>query len=273
MRNYVMVETVHGVKRTETNDWSWFLDEKYKIGYVNLTQFISFAADDGREEFGTFTDLKKAVAEMKKTGLNGLILDLRDNPGGYLTSAVGICDMFVGRKKIVTVKPRVGRVREYTGKTAGDDSFPIVVLVNGNSASASEIVSACLQDHGRAVIVGERTYGKGSVQDVVDFSPTGGELKYTIARYYPPSGRNIDKLATEQDPAIKDWGVKPDPGFEVKLSSQELNDWIEYAQDLHIIPPAGKPVPTVKPEKDKQLSKGLDYLREAIKETGKGPKS
>jgi carboxyl-terminal processing protease len=272
MRNYVMVETVHGVKRKDNADWSYFLDEKNKIGYVHITQFISLAGDDGKEVFGTATDLKKAVAEMKKSGLNGLILDLRENPGGYLSSAVSICDMFVGKQAIVTVKPRVGSVREYKGRTGGDDSFPMVVLVNGDSASASEIVSACLQDHGRAIIVGERTYGKGSVQDVVEFAPTGGELKYTIARYYPPSGRNIDKLATEQDPSIKDWGVKPDYGFEVKLSPEELNNWFEYAQDLLVIPPPGKPAPTVNPEKDKQLLKGLDYLREVVKAGGKVPK-
>jgi C-terminal peptidase prc len=180
--------------------------------------------------------------------------------------------MFVGKQPIVTVKPRVGSVREYKGRSAGDDSFKMVVLINGDSASASEIVSACLQDHGRAIIVGERSYGKGSVQDVVDFPPTNGELKYTIARYYPPSGRNIDKLATEQDPSIKEWGVKPDYGFEVKLSPEELNHWYEYAQDLLVIPPPGKPAPAVDPEKDKQLMKGLDYLRVVIKADGKGPK-
>ena len=273
MRDSVSVETVHGYKRKENNDWSYFLDEKYKIGYVHISQFIMHTNEDtGREESGTWTDLKKAVAEMKKSGLNGLVLDLRENPGGYLSSAVNICDLFVGRQPIVTVKPRVGSVRQEKGKTAGDGSFPMVVLINGGSASASEIVAACLQDHGRAVIVGERSYGKGSVQDVVDFPATGGELKYTIARYYPPSGRNIDKSATEQDPTIKDWGVKPDDGFEVKLSSEEQSDWYEYLQDLLVIPPPGKPAPTVNPEKDKQLTKGLEHLREAIKAAGKGPK-
>ena len=107
---------------------------------------------------------------------------------------------------------------------------------------------------------------------MVSFRPTGGELKYTIARYYPPTGRNIDKLATEQDPSIKDWGVKPDYGFEVKLAPEELNDWFEYSQDLLVIPPPGKPAPKVNPEKDKQLQKGLDHLRDLIKGLGKGPK-
>src|SRR5262249_47803675 len=155
-RNYVMVETVHGVQRKENADWQFYLDERYKIGYVHITQFIAIDSnDDGKEDFGTFTDLKKTIDDLKKTGLNGLIIDLRENPGGYLSSAVSISELFVGRQPIVTVKPRVGAVREYKGRTAGDDSFPLVVLVNGNSASASEIVAACLQDHARATIVGE----------------------------------------------------------------------------------------------------------------------
>ncbi len=273
-RNFVMVETVHGVKRDEKADWLYYLDEKYKIGYIHVTQFISIDLDqDGREEFGSVTDLKKAVAELKKTGLNGLILDLRDNPGGYLSSAWHMCEMFIDRgDKIVSVKtPRAGATRDYKAELAGDKSFEIVVLVNGNSASASEIVAACLQDHGRATIVGERSYGKGSVQNVMDVDATGGVVKYTFARYYPPSGRNIDKLATEQDTSIKDWGVKPDTGFEVKLTPEELNNWYEYAQDLLVIPPPGKPAAVVNAEKDKQLSKGLEQLRDLIRSTGKGP--
>lgn len=272
-RNFVMVETVHGVQRDKNADWDFWLDEKNKIGYVHITQFIAIDLDeDGKEEFGTVTDLKKAIAQMKKTGLNGLIIDLRENPGGYLSSAWHMCEMFIDKgEKIVTVKPRLGNVREYKADIQGDKSFEIVVLVNGNSASASEIVSACLQDHGRATIVGDRSYGKGSVQDVREFAPTGGELKYTIARYYPPTGRNIDKLATEQDPTIKEWGVKPDAGFEVKLSSDELNDWYEYAQDLLVIAPPGKDSPKVNPAKDKQLLKGLEQLRDLVKtKTPKG---
>jgi len=273
-RNYVMVETVHGVQRDKNADWSFYLDDQYKIGYVHLTQFISVDLDDdGKEEFGTLTDLKKAITTLKKSGLNGLIIDLRDNPGGYLSSAWKISELFLRRgEKIVTVKYPRSAQRDYRAETTGDTDLPLVILVNGNSASASEIVAAALQDHSRAVIVGERTYGKGSVQDVRPFAPTGGEIKYTIARYYPPSGRNIDKLATEQDPSIKDWGVKPDYGFEVKLTPEERNDWEEYVQELGVIPPPGKPVPTVTPAKDKQLQKALDHLRTIVKEIGKGPK-
>ena len=274
-RNYVLVETVHGVQRKDNADWSFFLDEKYKIGYVHVSQFIAVDLDrDGREDMGTVTDLKKAIAEMKKAGLNGLVIDLRDNPGGYLSSAWHMSELFLDKgETIVTVKPRVGAVDTYKAEVAGDKSFDIAVLVNNGSASASEIVAAALQDHLRATIVGEKTYGKGSVQDVIPIKETGGEMKFTFARYFPPSGRNIDKLAADQDPKnIKDWGVKPDAGFEVKLSAEELNAWYEHSADLRVIPPPGKPAAKVDPAKDKQLQKGLDQLRDLIKEKGKAPK-
>jgi C-terminal peptidase prc len=274
-RNFVMVETVHGVKRDGNADWSYLLDEKYRIGYAHITQFISIDLnEDGKEEFGTVTDLKKAIDGLKKTGgLNAMVIDLRDNPGGYLSSAWHLCEALIDKgEAVVTVKPRAGPERPYKAQTQGDKSFAVVVLVNGNSASASEIVAACLQDHGRGTVVGEKTFGKGSVQDVVPFDPTGGELKYTIARYYPPSGRNIDKLATEQDPTVKVWGVAPNDGFEVKLTPEEQVAWAEYVQDLLVIPPPGKPAPAVNPDKDKQLAKGLDLLRELVKDAGKAPK-
>jgi C-terminal peptidase prc len=256
-RNWVQVETVLGVKRNENTSWSYYLDEDYKIAYVHLTQFTRSTVDD----------LKAAVAELKRAGLKGLVLDLRGNPGGFLTSAIDISSMFVGEKSIVTVKPRAGRVRPYKGEEAGDKAYPIAVLINGNSASASEIVAACLQDHGRAVVIGDRSYGKGSVQDVLPFEPTGGEIKLTIARYYPPSDRNIDKLAADLDKEkkITDWGVRPTPGFEVKLTKEEQADLAEAMRNLEIIPPKGAKPKEAKPYEDKQRDKALDYLREQIR--------
>ena len=257
-RNWVSVETVLGVKRKENTDWTFMLDEDYKIGYVHLTQFTRSTVDD----------LKKALDELKKAGMKGFVLDLRGNPGGFLTSAIDISSMFVGKQSIVTVKPRVGRVRPYTGEEDGDSKFPIAVLINGQSASASEIVAACLQDHGRAVIVGDKSYGKGSVQDVLGFDATGGEIKLTIARYFPPSDRNIDKLAAEQDKTIKDWGVKPDRGYEVKLTKEEQTDLAEFMRNLEVIPPKGSKPKEAKPFEDKQREKALEYLREQVKNSG-----
>ena len=264
LRNYVMVETIHGVVRKDNMEWSYYLDAESKIGYIRIESFLFTQG-----EFGTYADLKKALAELKKTGLNGLVIDVRNNPGGSLAAVVEMCELFVGREDIVTTKERdASQNYTYRGQKAGDKSYPIAILINGYSASASEILSACLQDHGRGTVIGERSYGKGSVQRVKPYPTTAGRLKYTDARYYPPSGRNIDKVAMEQDPELKkkdEWGVKPDSGFEVKLTREERTEWLEYARELPNIPPPGKPAPKVDPAKDKQLQKALEHLRGLIR--------
>jgi C-terminal peptidase prc len=260
LRNFVMVETINGVVRDQNQDWTFYLDPALKIGYIHIESFL-YTQDD----FGTYVDLKKALAQLKRTGLNGLVIDVRNNPGGSLQAVVEMCSLFVGREDIVSTKER-DPSGNYTfrGEHPGDKSYPIVVLINGYSASASEILSACLQDHNRATIMGERSYGKGSVQRVRPYPLTEGRMKYTDARYYPPSGRNIDKIAAEQDPELKkkdEWGVKPDAGFEIKLTREERNDWLEYVRDLAVIPPPGKKAPRVDPTKDKQLEKALEHLK------------
>ncbi len=112
-RDYVMVETVHGVKRDEKNDWTYYLDEKNKIGYLHLSQFISINAN-----LGTTADIKRALASMKKTGLNGLVIDVRNNPGGSLKGVIDICELFVGREAIVTTKDRGGAARRSPTRAA-----------------------------------------------------------------------------------------------------------------------------------------------------------
>ncbi len=264
LRNYVMVETIHGVVREKNMEWSYYLDPDLKIAYIHIESFLFTQGD-----FGTYADLKKALAQLKKSGLNGLILDVRNNPGGSLAAVVEMCELFVGKEDIVTTKERdASQNYTYRGQQAGDKSYPIVVLINGYSASASEILAACLQDHGRATVMGERSYGKGSVQRVKEYKFTEGRIKYTDARYYPPSGKNIDKIAAEQDPELKkkdEWGVKPDSGFEIKLTREERTDWNEYVRDLPVIPPPGKKAASVDPAKDKQLAKALDHLRALAK--------
>ncbi|MGL6097782.1 MAG: S41 family peptidase, partial [Fimbriiglobus sp.] len=279
-RGVVSVETVLGVKRDKNDDWQFYLDPEKKIAYVYLTQFSP----------STFKDLYTVLKKLQADGMKGLVLDLRLNPGGLLVSAVQICNLFVDEGVIVSVRPRVGKeerwfargrdviaVKEGLGPVHRDngregkpfDGFPMVVLVNNFSASAAEIVSACLQDYNRAVVVGERSFGKGSVQSISEFSATQGQLKMTTARYFPPLGRNIDKLSTEsQGKDEKDeWGVKPDNGFEVKLSREEKQALSDYFRDREIIHRTDVPAKDdeKKPFQDKQLERALDYVREQLK--------
>jgi C-terminal peptidase prc len=273
-RERIQTETVlgHKLKDNATDDWDFVIDPESRIAYIRLTQFNR----------NTFRDLKKALRTVKdeEGGIKGMVLDLRFNPGGLLQSAADICDLFIDDGLIVTIKPRVGKEYSFYGgdsrrdkeeeplKANGDMSkFPMVVMVNGGSASASEIVSACLQDHGRAVVVGERSYGKGSVQNVEEFEPTGGQIKLTIASFWRPNGKNLDKRSTKGTDA-DEWGVTPNKDFLVKLSVKELDDLEEHFRNVDIIPrrDAPKKDAVVKPEfKDTQLEKALEYLRGQIK--------
>jgi carboxyl-terminal processing protease len=143
----------------------------------------------------------------------------------------------------------------------------MVCLVNNLSASGSEIVAACLQDHERAIIMGERSYGKGSVQNIQPFE--GGELKFTTASYWRPSGKNINKSSTggKED---EDWGVLPNPGFRLDLTDKERDQLYEHQHDAEII--ARKDLPSKEKKtdfKDRQLEMALEYLRGQIKTAAK----
>jgi carboxyl-terminal processing protease len=155
------------------------------FGYVRITQFQA-GTDKGLAEA-----LKKLETENKGT-LRGMILDLRNNPGGVLNSAVGVSDAFLDNGLIVYTEGRVADSKMKLSATPGDllNGAPMVVLINGGSASASEIVAGALQDHKRAVIMGTKSFGKGSVQTIIPVS-NGAALKITTARYYTPSGRSI----------------------------------------------------------------------------------
>ena len=170
---------------------SRILEDKY--GYVRISNF----------QTKTSEDMQKAIKKLKKeTGgaLDGLVLDLRNNPGGVLSGARHVSDAFLDDGLIVYTDGREpGSKLRYTA-TSGDliDGAPLIVLVNGGSASASEIVAGAMQDHGRGIIMGTKTFGKGSVQTIQDL-PAGGAVKLTTARYYTPSGRSIQAQGIEPD--------------------------------------------------------------------------
>jgi carboxyl-terminal processing protease len=260
-RDTVSVESLHGWKRDPKDDaWDYYIDPKNKIAYLHMSEFTRYTD----EEMG------KILKQLKSDGVKGLVLDLRFNPGGFLDVVVNICDMFVDDGVIVSIRPGNTRDRERTLRGHSEGSylnFPMVVLVNDGSASASEILSACLQDHGRAVVMGERTYGKGSVQNVEPFPPTGGKIKLTTATFWPPSGKNLNKASTTGKEE-EDWGVRPDKGFDLKLESGEKNELFDRLYNWQNIPRRDLPPKEAKKEfKDRQLDMAVEYLRGQIKVT------
>ncbi len=254
-RGPVTVETVLGYKRNSDDSWDYYLDKTNKIGYIHLTQFAR----------RSFIDMEKVVKQLQQEGLRGLVLDLRFNPGGYLDVAENICDLYIDDGVIVTFKDRNGQTRE----TRGHDKpsyldFPMVCLINGGSASGSELLSACLQDHYRAIILGERSFGKGVVQSIQEFKPTGGEIKLTTTSFWRPNGKNLNKADTAGKDD-EDWGVRPTPGFGLKLSKVENEELFEHLRDTEIIPNRNAPVKKKKEFTDKQLKMAIDYLNNQIK--------
>lgn len=265
VRGAVEVESVMGVKRKGDDSWDYMIDPESRICYVRLTSFAR----------NTYRDLHKIVKELssEKPGIRGFILDLRFNPGGLLDSAVKICDLFIDDGVIVSIRPRVGKEVSYSGEHDGSYlNFPMVCLINGGSASGSEIVAGCLQDHRRAIIMGERSYGKGSVQNIQPFEQTGGEIKLTTATFWRPSGKNINKSSTKGSDD-EDWGIIPDKGYVLKLTPKEREELADQQRDTEIIARRDLPVKETKPTefKDQQLEKALDYLRGQIKTASKAP--
>ena len=248
-RAIIELDTVMGDKH-KGEDWEYMLDPEHKIGYVRLTHFSRHTSEE----------LVEALESLKQNGMKGLVLDLRFNPGGLLTQAVQIADLFIDSGRIVSTKGRntPERVWEATRGGAYTD-FPMAVLVNRYSASASEIVAACLQDHKRAVIVGERTWGKGSVQNVIDLEGGKSALKLTTASYHRPSGKNIHRFPDSKE--SDEWGVMPDEGYLVKVSPREMQGYLEYRRDRDILREDGS---SESEFQDKQLVKAVDAVHEEL---------
>ena len=258
-------------KRTPSDDWDYVIDHKNKIGYIRLTSFAR----------NSYRDMEMVMKDLVNQGVKGFVLDLRFNPGGLLDIAIKITDLFIDDGLIVSIRPRGGAAREQRFNGRHDGSlldFPMVCLVNGYTASGSEIVSAALQDHRRALIIGERSYGKGSVQNIRDFEvvdPKSGdtqkaEIKLTTASFWRPNGKNLNKASTggkDED----EWGVTPDKV--IKLTTKERRDLAEHQRNLETIERPDRRGKTVKEYKDRQLDAALEYLRGQIKMASRGGNS
>jgi carboxyl-terminal processing protease len=237
-------------------------------GYVWITHF--------RDQ--TVEDLEKALAGLDKpeAPLKGLILDMRDNPGGLLPEAIRIADLFLEKGNILSIK---GRLKRHTKNfdahpDANPPRYPIVVLINSGSASASEIVAGALQDHHRALILGTTSFGKGSVQTVENLRDGYG-LKLTIARYYTPSGRSIQAKGIEPDIEVKPLPAEDDPtaGSEERhISEKDLRNHLdaeseaeggaetEPAEEIgpqETLPPAEETPEKIKPKPQKRRPKAM----------------
>ncbi|MHC4113748.1 MAG: S41 family peptidase [Planctomycetota bacterium] len=214
-RARIIVSTIRGWQRTETGKWLYMIDEANKIGYVRITGFSGETGDNFE---------KVLLTQLEAEGLRGLVLDLRFNTGGLLNSAVKITDKFIEKGLIVSTHPRWHQPRTYAfarqPKTHPD--YPLVILINSVSASASEIVAGALADpqHNRAVLVGDRTHGKGSVQTITGYPGGGAQLKYTMAYYHLPSGQRVENREVMKKRGSREWGVAPN--IELKLRNDEL---------------------------------------------------
>jgi carboxyl-terminal processing protease len=222
---------------------------------------------------------KKVVKEVKKAIKNaswakGMILDLRNNPGGLLDQAVGLVDLFVDEGAIVSQKGRYKKDDKVYNATSSATitKMPLVVLVNGGSASASEIVSGALQDHKRAVVVGEKTFGKGSVQVILPITDKEA-IKLTIARYYLPSGRTIQAIGVTPDIKVLPGEIKTHKN-EFMLKEADLKEHLK--QELDKIDGKAKKkkkkeekkkdntITQEQLEKDLQLKEGVDIIKALI---------
>ncbi len=225
IRDHIKVQAVKGFMREDGDgEWMHLIDPSTGIGYIRLTQFTP----------GCAQEVKDAIEHTKRElggDLNGLILDLRFNPGGLLDEAVEIADLFIEDGTIVSTKGRVFEEEIDRATRAGTiTDLPLLVMVNGQSASASEVLSGALSDHNRAVILGTRSFGKGSVQTVRPLESGAGVLKITEQYYYLPSGR----LLHRRDDSTE-WGVDPTPGYFVPLTNDETLEMLRARREQEII--------------------------------------
>jgi carboxyl-terminal processing protease len=267
-RAVIKVQTVKGQNQSD-------------VGYIRISQFSAT----------TNEDLKRIMAQLKKDmgkPPTGFVLDLRNNPGGLLDQAVAVSDAFLDKGEIVSTRSRRPEDTQRFNARPGDiaESLPLVVLINDGSASASEIVAGALQDHKRAVIMGTRSFGKGSVQTLIPL-PGHGSMRLTTARYYTPSGRSIQAVGIEPDIKVQQSKVEPIGGPERERRSEAslrkalpnpngtakpVDKDAEKDKAAPVVPAAAPAAPGAKPDaptiiklgdpaQDYQLARALDLLR------------
>lgn len=219
-RDVINVPTIRGTQRLEDSHYDHMFDPVNKIGYIRISQFTRQTTDD----------LKKVIQELLDDGVRALILDVRFNPGGLLQAATEISDLFLEPgQRIVSVRGRNSPEKTYDAENPPmvPADMPVVIIANEGSASASEILAGALSENDRALFVGTRTFGKGSVQTVRQLLDGHAALKITNAHYYLPSGRNIHRTGHDDE----QWGVDPSDGCYVPMDADAIRTMMEARRD------------------------------------------
>ena len=259
VRGPVSLRTVRGFARAENGAWRYLIDPVHRIGYIRISNFLE----------STTRDFDIALGELLDERVRGLILDVRFNPGGVLHEAVDLVDRFVDDGIILTTVTRHRAVQTYHAtQRATTIGIPLVLLINGASASAAEIVAGSLQSHGRATIIGRRSFGKGSVQHLIQLKEHPAAVRLTTAYYRLPDGRVIHR--TKANAHGNAWGILPD--IEVILNNDEAHA-IQQSRSALDVAFSNMPfspndsVSDTPPQRleilrDRQLLEALSHLRE-----------
>ena len=269
IRDHFEPETVQGVTRHDDNSWDYWVDAKRRIAHIRIVTLARH----------TPGELERVLARLDSgERLRGLILDLRWCPGGYLTSATGAASLFLEDGVIARTKGRAEAEQVYQALSEEERKFlrcPVVVLVNGETSGGGELIAAALQDHKRAVVAGQRTRGKGSIQSPVPvplLREGGGfdgtlEIRLTSGTFLRPSGKGLNRFADSKP--SDDWGVRPDPKLEFRVSTDLGRRLKEWWQQQALRPGASdKALPLDDPEQDPQRQAALKALLGLMAEKG-----
>ncbi|MCP4251140.1 MAG: S41 family peptidase [bacterium] len=232
----IKLNSVKGYRRLTADEWDYTIDPENRIAYLRISNFHD----------NTASEVDEALQQIRRRGPRALVLDLRFNPGGSLASAVAIADRFLTTGLIVSTVTRHQAVDEYRARPEGTFApIPMAVLINGRSASASEIVAGCLQDQKRAVVVGGRSFGKGVVQSVMELAQYRAAISLTVAHYRLPGGRIIHK--TPQNAHTDEWGVLPDVVVPLTHEQELEIQTARHAADVVPAEPSTAPADDVEP--------------------------
>ena len=265
VREIVKIESVLGDRRRPDGSWDWAIEGEPGCVIIRIESFGERTVDELRRAIDAIGD---------GTAQGGVILDLRGNSGGLLSAAVEVCDLFLDEGVIVSTRGRGSREADDDGEDSAPldvrratrgaalAGLPMAVLIDGLTASAAEVVAACLQDHRRAIVVGSRSFGKGTVQSILPLSDGSGLVKLTTSEYRRPNRTNIHRRI--DDTADAEWGVSPDLGCEITPTgrqSEAIESW-RRIRDVASVPPQTQSMAALPRHIDPVLARAIDQMHE-----------